>query len=82
MKKLLVMQSQLELNSKQYALEAQDWLEAKEDRKAERDKLRQDQLATKEECTAKCEALKQERADCAADCQEQREECAQERGDL
>jgi hypothetical protein len=39
MKKLLLMQSQLKLNSKQYALEVQDWLEAKEDRKAKRDGL-------------------------------------------
>jgi hypothetical protein len=77
MKKLLVMQSQLELDSKQYALEIQDRLEAKEDLKAECDELRQDRLAAKEERAAEREALKQEHADCAANRQEQKEERAE-----
>jgi hypothetical protein len=85
MKKLTVMQSQLELDSKRYELEVQARLDEKEERKAEREELRQDRLAANEERKAERKELRQERAlDCAdraADCQHQREERAEDRAE-
>jgi transposase len=65
MQKLLLMQSQLNLDNKRYELEVTDRREAKEERKAERDALKEERA--------------QDRADRLAEIREQRAERDRER---
>ena len=61
MKKLTVMQSQLDLDTKQYELEVQDWLEAKAERRAKREDLKQERAHDRADCAAERREMKEER---------------------
>ncbi|PLW26155.1 hypothetical protein PCASD_23538 [Puccinia coronata f. sp. avenae] len=61
MKKLTVMQSQLDLDTKQYELEVQDWLEAKAERRAKRKDLKQERAHDCADRAAERREMKEER---------------------